>query len=284
MAKILIVGCGSIGIGLANLLCAKGHQVTGVRRSAFVNINASLDLYQADITRLSDLAQLDSGFEYIVFLVAPDSRNEQSYRSVYQLGLQNVLQHFNKQTVIPQWIFASSTGVYAQTQGEWIDETSKAQPGAGTSQIIRGAERQLLALNSANIVVRFTGIYGLGREYLLNKIRQGGCFQQAPSYFTNRIHEQDCIGVLALLLEKHISGIELEDYYLASDDNPAPQWEVVSWLARQMHLQQPDAGNYPRNASMNKRCRNSKIKSLGYEFKYPSYQQGYGEILSSQKK
>jgi nucleoside-diphosphate-sugar epimerase len=136
-----------------------------------------------------------------------------------------------------------------------------------------------MALSTQNIIVRFSGIYGPGREYLLRLASQSPEIQQDPPYFTNRIHQQDCVSVLAFLCECHLAGVELEQCYIASDDDPAPMWEVISWLASQMNCQPPGIKTTDDKPDLNKRCNNQRLKALGYTFKYPNYKTGYLELL-----
>ena len=173
----------------------------------------------------------------------------------------------------------SSTSVYGQSNGEWVDENSIAQPENVTSQLIRQAEQKLMERDDNNIAVRFSGIYGPGREYLLRMAMQAPAIQQNPPYYTNRIHEQDCIGVLAFLLERRLAGVVLDQCYLASDDDPAPMWEVMSWLAEQMNCQPPAVKSVDKDCVMNKRCNNQRLKALGYQFRYPSFKDGYLELI-----
>jgi nucleoside-diphosphate-sugar epimerase len=277
MAKILIIGCGAIGMQLAQVLVAKGHQITGLKRNPSKTDADNVDFFAADITSPADLKDLPTDFDTLYFIVSPDGRNEESYRDIYESGLNNLLNKFALAGSNPHWIFVSSTSVYGQSQGEWVDEDSIAQPDNVTSQFIRQAEQKLTDLDSGNIVVRFSGIYGPGREYLLKMARQAPAIQKTPPYFTNRIHQQDCIGVLAFLLERRLAGVALEQCYIASDDDPAPMWEVISWLAEHLKCQPPTVKSADNHAVMNKRCNNRRLKALGYKFLYPSYKDGYLE-------
>jgi nucleoside-diphosphate-sugar epimerase len=220
------------------------------------------------------LADLGTDFTHAFFIVSPDGRTEQSYRAVYETGLNNLLARLPD----TRWIMVSSTSVYGQTHGEWVDEDSVAEPGNVTSGLIRQAEQKLMDLNPANIVVRFSGIYGPGREYLLRQAMQSPAIQQTPPYFTNRIHQRDCVGVLAFLLEQRLAGKALAQYYLASDDDSAPMWDVMTWLAEQLHCSPPIV---KAGAGMNKRCSNARLKALGYQFQYPGYKDGYLELINA---
>jgi nucleoside-diphosphate-sugar epimerase len=279
MAKILIIGCGSIGLALAQALVANGHQVTGLKRHLPVNRQDGIDYFQADITQSTQLAHLATDFAAIFFIVTSDSREPSGYQAIYETGLNNLIQHFADCQQQPRWLLVSSTGVYGQTNGEWVDENSVAEPKSATSQWIRHAEQQITAFNANNVVVRFAGIYGPGRESLIRMAKLGSKIQKEPPYYTNRIHQDDCIGVLVFLLTKALAGHQLDNCYLASDHDPAPMWDVITWLAEQCHAPAPIAKT-ELATDMNKRCNNQRLVSLGYQFIYPDYKSGYQQVLA----
>jgi nucleoside-diphosphate-sugar epimerase len=280
MAKVLIVGCGAIGYQLAELLAKAGHDVTGLKRNPPKTSNENFKFVRADISVSQDLKALDTDFEHIFFIVSADSRNENSYHDIYETGIDNLLNKFAQAgSQQAPWIFVSSTSVYGQNQGEWVDEDSETKPNKSTSLKIVQAEQKLMAINPANVVVRFSGIYGAGREYLLRMAKQAPSIQQHPPTFTNRIHQRDCVGVLQFLFEQRVAGINLEQCYVASDDDPAPLWDVISWLAVQMQCDPPIAQIAGHDSDMNKRCRNDRLKKLGYSFIYPDYKAGYLELV-----
>ena len=279
MAKILIIGCGSIGTQLAHNLAAKGHDVTGLKRNPPKLDIGEVNYFTADISLAYQLEELPLDFEFIYFIVSPDGRNKESYQTIYEIGLTNLIDRFAKEGASQNWIFVSSTSVYGQSEGEWVDEESIAQPDNITSQYIRQAEQQLMDLNPQNIVVRFSGIYGPGREYLLRMAKQQSVIQKDPPYYTNRIHQQDCIGVLIFLLEQSLAGVTLEQCYLASDDNPATMWDVMSWLTEHLSCKPPEVKVNDKEVGMNKRCNNQRLKTLGYDFQYPDFKAGYLELI-----
>ena len=277
MANILIVGCGAVGGQLAHNLAQQGHTVTGIKRSPRTNnADSAVRMVAADISQASTLTKIANDFDRLVFAVSTDGRTEASYKSVYQAGLDNVLAKFPN---IP-WLFVSSTSVYAQNQGEWVDEQAVAEPILLNSQLIRAAEQKITAANPSNIVVRFSGIYGSERRYLLDKAAQTPAIQQTPAYYTNRIHQDDCVGVLAFLLQQSLAGAVLEPCYLASDNDPAPLWEVMCWLAERQDCPPPVATPIEAHAVQNKRCVNRRLKALGYQFIYPSFRDGYGALMA----
>lgn len=273
MAKILIVGCGDIGGEVAKRLAEAGHQVTGLKRHPPEQVD-NINYVAADITVSSQLQNLSKDFDFVFFILSPTGRTEESYRAIYATGLDNLLNHFANAKQSPRWFFTSSTSVYAQSQGEWVDENSITQPENVNSQLIKEAEQKIISANPENIVVRFSGIYGEGREYLLRLTQQIPAIQKNPPYFSNRIHRRDCVEILLFLLQQQLNGRVLEQCYLASDDEPAPIWDVMTWLAKQICCQPPTIKTSDTNG-MNKRCNNQRLKNLGYQFQYPSYKVGY---------
>lgn len=274
MTSILIIGCGTIGQALGDALVKQGHQVIGLRRRPPTTLS-SFKFIAADITSQAAINQLDLAVDLVFFIVSADGRTEQSYREVYQYGLSNTLNQWRN---VP-WFFVSSTSVYGQTQGEWVDEASPTQPLGITSQLIVQAEQQVRAAHPLNVVVRFSGIYGPGREYLLRMAKQAPTIQQSPPYYTNRIHQQDCVGVLNFLCQQRLAGRALDACYLASDLDPAPLWEVIDWLSTHRHCLPPQAKPIDPKAERNKRCSSRRLQALGYTFLYASYRDGYLPLI-----
>ena len=281
MAKILIIGCGALGHELAMQLAEAGHDVTGLKRNPPPECNEKFKYFRADITVSQDLEKLGTDFDHLFFIVSADSRNESSYHEIYEIGINNLINKFGQSNLVAPWIFVSSTSVYGQKLGEWVDEYSPTFPEKRASHKIVNAEQKLIAMNPNNVVVRFSGIYGLGREYLLRMAKQTPSIQKDPPYYTNRIHQSDCVAVLKFLFEQRLAGISLEQCYLASDDDPAPLWDVISWMTEKMHCNPPLAKIPGQDDDMNKRCRNDKLKKLGYSFKYPDYKAGYSALISA---
>lgn len=277
MAKILVIGCGDIGYPVALRLHQQGHQVTALKRSAPA-ISTPFPIFIADIRSASSLVSLPSSFDAVIFIVAPDSRQAEEYQTLYDVGLSNLLAHFAAAEQPPSWLMVSSTSVYEQNRGEWVDETSMAEPVSATSRWLVAAEKRLWAASNRNCVVRFSGIYGPGRDWLVRRAEQGESVQQQPPSYTNRIHAEDCVAVLLFLLEKQLAGLALEPCYLASDDEPAPLWDVMSWLSEQFAYPHPSPLSVAPDAPQNKRCRNTRLKALGYRFLYPSYRDGYATV------
>lgn len=274
MARILVVGCGDIGYPIALALHDLGHQVVGLKRRP-PEKSTPFPILVADIRHAGSLRVVSPEFDLVLFIVAPGSRQLEAYQALFQSGLENMLAHFASAAVTPKWLMVSSSSVYGQNQGEWVDEGSATQPASATSQCLVAAEQLLWAADQSHCVVRFSGIYGPGRDWLIRRAALGEAIQQTPPSYTNRIHCDDCVGVLLFLITKLLAGEQLHSCYLASDIDPAPLWDVMTWIAGQYGFPAPVALSLPGAAPQNKRCSNARLIALGYEFLFPGYRCGY---------
>ncbi|MBQ0719801.1 MAG: NAD(P)H-binding protein [Gammaproteobacteria bacterium] len=277
----MLLGCGGLGRKLAQQLLTAGHRVVAIKRSAPPALVPGLDVIVADITLQSAMDKLPVDVDQVVVLLAPAQRNENAYRQLYHRGLQNVLGHFASAGVEPHWLLVSSTSVYAQCSGEWVDEDSPAQASCFNGRALLEAEQDLWAHSDKSTVLRFSGIYGPGRESLLRRVRDGVPVQDDPPYYTNRIHEADCVGILCFLIARRVAAKPLEKLYLASDSAPAPLAEVALWLSQTMDCRPPAKLGDSTHKNSNKRCSNRKLLALGYALRYPTYRQGYSELLGT---
>ena len=102
-----------------------------------------------------------------------------------------------------------------------------------------------------------------------------------PQY-TNRIHRDDCAGVL-----EHLIGLDdAPSVLLAVDDDPAPERVVLEWLAGALGAPQPrpsEGGSIVRSGRGNKRCRNDRLRATGYKFLYPTFREGYASLIEEQR-
>jgi len=277
--RILIAGCGKLGSAIARELASSGHLVTGLRRTAQPK-KQDVDYLQADLTCPESLAKLPTEFDLVLMIVTPSDYSEAGYRAIYLEGVGNLLSHFARRNSFPQIIYVSSTRVYGQQQGERVDENSETIPADAQGRILLEAEQQVFAFGEVNAtkrntVVRFSGIYGPDAQFMQRLAAQDKPIQFDPPCFTNRVHREDCVGSLVFLAEKALSGEALESLYLVSDDDPAPKWAVVNWLAEQTGLPSPEKEICDASTGQGKRCGNQRIREAGYSFKYPSYREGY---------
>ncbi|MFV3370337.1 NAD-dependent epimerase/dehydratase family protein [Pseudomonas sp. NY15435] len=281
--SLMIVGCGDVGSRLARQLAARDWRVHGLRRNV-----AALPLEVLPVA--GDLGQLEcpdswpiGKLDYLVYCAAASQHDEAGYRAAYVEGLRNTLGWLQQRGQTPKrLLFVSSSGVYAQRAGEWIDENSPAEAESYSGSVMLEAEQVALHSGIPASVVRLTGIYGPGREWLLKQVRDGYRVASEPPLYANRIHAEDCAGLLAHLLEADRSGVELEDCYLGVDNDPAALHEVVGWLREQLGVTQWSEEQTVRRAG-SKRCSNARARALGWEPRYPSFREGYAAILAGKQ-
>ena len=279
--SLLIAGCGDVGGRLASRLISQGWQVHGLRRS----ISA---LPQGVLPVAGDLAQSqcpadwpEGPLDYLVYCAAANESSEAGYRAAYIEGLRHVLGWLREHGQMPRRVlFVSSTSVYGQQGGEWVDESSPVEPEGYSGRILLEAEQLLLTSEWPASVVRLSGIYGPGRAWLLNQVRQGYRVASEPPLYGNRIHADDAAGLLAFVLQADQRGQALEPLYIGVDDCPAPLHEVVAWLRDYLGVTDWSAETSIRRAG-SKRCRNSRARALGWVPRYADYRQGYAAILAT---
>ncbi|MFJ3483919.1 SDR family oxidoreductase [Pseudomonas sp. NPDC090202] len=277
--SVLIAGCGDIGGRLASQLLPHGWTVCGLRRSVAKLpagvLGVSGDLFDARMPEQWPEGRID----YLVYCATPSQRDEAGYRAAYVEGLRHVLSWTERSGQKPKRvIFVSSSSVYGQQQGEWIDETSPAEATGFSGVVMREAEALALSCGFPASIVRLTGIYGPGRSDLMNRVRQGYSVAIDPPLYGNRIHADDAAGLLAFLLQADVKGSALEDCYLGVDDAPAPLAEVVDWLRQRLGVTQWADENSVRRAG-SKRCSNARARALGWVPRYASYREGYEAML-----
>ncbi|HXH11968.1 MAG TPA: SDR family oxidoreductase [Alphaproteobacteria bacterium] len=282
MARILIAGCGYVGSALGVRLAALGHEVWGLRRTA-TGLPAGVHHVAADLKDPHTLRQLPPAIDTVFYTAAADGMDDAAYRAIYVDGLRYLLEALVSQRQSPRRVFfTSSTAVYAQAHGEWVDEASPTEPEHFTGRRVLEGERLLLTGPFPATVLRLGGIYGPGRVGLIERVRQGlARCREGSALYINRIHRDDCAGAL-----HHLMTLPQPDaVYIGVDHEPAEQCDVLRWLAAQLGAPPPRVealpGVEPRRSRTNKRCCNAKLIASGYTFRYPTFRDGYAALLAA---
>lgn len=277
--RVLIAGCGDIGTRLGHLLVKDGHRVWGVRRNA-EHLPGEFTPIAADLSQPLDTAVLPPELSTVYFTAAASERTDSAYQSAYVQGVENLIEALGNQPELKRFIFVSSTSVYAQRGGAWVDEESPTEPDHFTGKRMLEAESKVSASPWNSTCVRFGGIYGAGRERLLKTILSGSAKLKNPEgestpFYTNRIHQDDCAGLLAHLLVCP----DQPEILIGVDNNPAPYNTVLEWMAKECGatLSTEPHANPGRS---NKRCMDVQLRELGYEFLYPSFRHGYRPLIA----
>ena len=286
--RVLILGCGYVGLPLGAKLALEGHEVYGVRRSD----SAAAELrsrgiipFCADVSQPESLKELPRGYDWVVHCVSASGGGAAEYRRVYLDGTRNVLQWLA--AAPPQkFVYTSSTSVYAQTDGSVVDESSAAEPIAETAQILLETEGLILAATRSGeipgIILRMAGIYGPGRGYWLKQYLTGHAqLEGSGERWLNMVHRDDVVGALAATLQAGRPG----EIYNVVDDEPTTQRGLFQWLASRTggSMTAGDLTASPRKRGItSKRVSNQKLKhDLGYRFLYPSFREGFEPQLAS---
>ena len=294
--RVLVVGPGYVGLPLALDLARRGHEVSALSRTADNKselIAADVRTFKADITNLESLLRLPCDWDWIINCVSSSRGTIEQYRKVYLDGTHNLLSWLAKSP--PQkFVYTSSTGVYGQSDGSVVTESSPTAPESETGKILVETENMLLTAALEQrfpaIVLRVSGIYGPDRAYWLKKLtEEGGEIESSGERIINMVHRDDVVGAIVAALEKGEAG----KIYNVTDDEPVSRRELFEWRDKNFNLQtsnslrpssataESERARHKRGAT-NKRVSNARLKAeLGYEFKYPTFRKGFSAILSS---
>lgn len=272
--RVLIAGCGDVGSVLATSLLRDGHAVFGLKRDPS-SLPEGVRGVQADLLQSETLKALPGQIDALVYMPTPGSRDRAGYEAIFLQGWKNLWSALDREP--GRTLLVSSTAVYGETDGSRVDEATPAHPARFNGETLLEME-QLAAKSTQNLVVaRISGIYGPGRERLISQAATDGLeVQQVPPFFTNRIHRDDAARALQHLLELE----NPEPLYVVTDDNPAPRFDVVKWLAIAQGKPAPVAVT-DEGTGQGKRASNHRLRASGFVLRYPDYRAGYGAVLEA---
>ena len=283
--RVLIVGCGYVGLPLGKELARQGHAVFGLRRSVLADAElqaAGITPLHADITRPETLARLPRDFDWVVSCVAAGG-GAANYRRVYLDGTRNLLDWLAGMPP-EKFVHIGSTSVYAQFDGSVVTEASPADPVAETSKILRQTEKVLLAAARGKfpaVILRVAGIYGPGRGHWVKQFLRGEArIEGDGSRWLNMIHRDDVVGCIIAALNNGRAG----EIYNASDDEPMSQLNFFAWLAetlgKPLPPSVPETPDERKRGVMAKRVSNAKLRTeLKYQFRFPDFRAGYKALF-----
>lgn len=268
--RIAIIGCGYIGTETASLWKKKGYSVTATTRNPDQLEILAHETQKTLIIHGNDeeeLAPLIEANDTLLITIAADSREH--YERAY-LHTSQIFRHLALEMDLPrQLIYTSSTSVYGDHHGKWVDETSPLLAQSDQGKILREAEKNYLSLEELGwtvCILRLAQIYGPGRE-LSHKIKQleGHILPGSGDQYTNMVHKHDCAHAIDYALRHHLEGI----YNLADDEHPTRK-ELYDTLSHKFHHPKIQWDpSHPVLHSGNKRVSNHKIKAEGFAFLHP---------------
>ena len=282
--RVLIVGCGYVGLPLGKELVRQRHAVFGLRRSALAADemqSAGIHPLLADVTQAATFAKLPRDFDWVVNCAASGGGGADDYRKIYLEGNCNLIAWLAG-SPLKKFIYTSSTSVYGQNDGSLVTENSPAEPDADTAKVLVETEKLLLAAAVERrfpaVVLRVAGIYGPARGHWFKQFLRGAArIEGDGTRWLNMIHRDDLIGVIIAALENGKPG----EIYNATDNEPVSQLTFFEWLAAELKRPLPpkvaaDAEAWRKRGVTNKRVSNAKLRAeLKYEFQHPDFRAGY---------
>jgi nucleoside-diphosphate-sugar epimerase len=299
--RVLIVGCGYVGLPLGKELGRQGHEVFGLRRSALAEAEmqaAGIVPLHADITLPDSLKNLPRDFDWVVNCSASGGGGAADYRKIYLEGNRNLIAWLAG-SPLKKFIYTSSTSVYAQNDGSLVTEKSPAEPEADTAKVLVETEKLLLGAAHGSrgrsphqprfpaVVLRVAGIYGPGRGHWFKQFLRGEArIEGDGSRWLNMIHRADLIGGIIAALRDAKPG----EIFNAADNEPVSQLKFFEWLAAELKRPMPstvpaDIEVWRKRGVTNKRVSNAKLRAeLKYTFQFPDFRAGYAAEIARLKK
>lgn len=289
--QALIIGCGYLGLRVARRWREAGVQVAALTRSesrAKDFRSEGIEPFIGNVLDASSLRTLPPA-DLLLYAVGYDPTAAAAKAEVYIRGLSNVLAETGPR--VGGVIYVSSTSVYGQSGGEWIDEKSPCVPTSEGGRICLAAEavvRRFLDQTAWGTVLRLSGLYGPGRLIArVESLRGGVPIAADPEGWLNLIHGDDAAAVITALAAQRPPA----PTWLVSDDRPIHRREFYETMARLMNTPSP---RFDRDASptgrggrgrggggLNKRCSNERLRrELGMHLQFPTIETGLPDALS----
>jgi nucleoside-diphosphate-sugar epimerase len=273
----LILGCGYLGRHVAALWREQGHRVIAATRNA-QHLPKDVEPIVCDVldpASLRALPQVDT----VLYAIGFDRTSGATMRAVYVDGLANVFEHL---PAPERFIYISSSSVYGQTDGGWVDESAPTAPVEESGRIVLDAEAVLRAKLPSAIILRFAGIYGPGRLLRRQTIEKGEPIVGDADKWLNLIHVED--GAAAALAAEQRG--QPGRIYNVCDDHPVRRRYFYAALATALgapapHFsplppgEGPGVRVLPPHEKAHRRINNRRMKGeLSVALRYPDYDQG----------
>jgi nucleoside-diphosphate-sugar epimerase len=272
--RILLAGCGDLGQRVARLLLAGGNEVFALRRQPPADSDGAIRWLQADLARPETLSTLPGDITHLVYLPAPGSREASTYRSVFTDGLRHMVQALGPAS-LQRVLFVSSSAVYGEHHGAWVDEDTLPAPLGFNGQVLLEAEQWLASQPASAVVVRLAGLYGPGRLQLVERIRAGQVHAPRQQlHWANRIHVDDAAAAIVHVLMHP----DPHRIYVGVDDMPLPLHTLYDSVAALIGVPNVPDGPAPVGVG-SKRLSNARLRESGFRARWPDAREGYAALL-----
>ena len=277
MARVLIAGCGYVGEAAADAFHERGWEVEGWTASTESAAKLSERPYSVrsvDLTNPNAVATASGEFDVVIHCVSSRGGDEKQYRQLYFEGAKNLIHAFPRAMLL----FTSSTSVYAQADGSVVDESSPAEPRHPKGKILRKTEELVLA--AGGIVARLGGIHGPRRSFFLTRFLEGIASVGGNDRLINHVHRDDIVVALVMLAGRRAEC--RNEIFNVVADQPIKASAAYAWLSSRLGkpgLSTVSDVRQPKRGESNKQVSNEKLRALGWEPRYPTFEGAMSESI-----
>lgn len=270
--RVLLAGAGDLCLRAGRLLRERGDEVWALRRRPPADDASGLRWLAGDLTQ--KLRGLPPGITHVVYAPAPDARDAQAYRAVFEHGPRNLLDALDR-AALRRFVFVSSSAVYGDHGGAWVDEDTPACPAGFNGKILLEAEDWLREEFGCATSLRLAGLYGPGRTALLRRIAEGSArVPRGAGHWANRFHIEDAARAVV-----HVLGLEHAlPCYIGADDTPHLIEDLYDALAHMLDAPAPPEGPLQGTAG-SKKLSNARLRASGFVPAWPDAVQGYRPLI-----
>jgi nucleoside-diphosphate-sugar epimerase len=269
--KTTIIGCGYIGLALAEMLHQKHHFLTCTTINPKSIKKLKKTTQKSLIMRGTDKNEVSLILENNdTIIVTVEAKNSDEFENTY-LQTAHTIKECAKEIEAPKKIiFTSKTSVYGNHDGMWVDESAPLKAKDEFAKILIDTENTISSLNDFGwsvAILRLTQVYGGENHEIIDLFKESykNVLPGHSDYYTNMVHRDDVVGIISYLIDHDIRGI-----YNVSDDEHPTRDEFSKKICAKLNLDlpkyDPTLADFPDN---NKRVANYRIKEKGYLFKHP---------------
>lgn len=257
--RILFIGYGKTSRHVAKQLFAQGHEIVAVSRSSVTD--SHIQHLQQDIHQL-DLSTI-TAIDCVYILLSPDQRDVQAYQQTYVDSIVPIVEAL-KSHPVQRVVLVSSTRVYAENEGHWVDDDTVIQPADAQGEVLYEMEQKWRQCYAEKLViVRPSGIYS-GDSVYMERLAQSTTIYPHVHY-ANRIHQQDLINFLVILATL----TQPKASYIVSNLEPLALHSMILALQRQLGLAQLSLENSKKMTG--KRLDPKNLREMDFIWQYPTY-------------
>jgi nucleoside-diphosphate-sugar epimerase len=267
-----------VGSALGSALVEQGHDVVGTTTTPERRAGLERRGIQPMVVELSDEDRLAAMLHdrEVVFLTVAPGGSDRSYRDVYLEGVRHLLASVGG-SAVTRIVYTSSTSVYGQRDGGWVDEDSPTEPTSERGGILVETERAVLdgarARGMIATVLRVAGIYGPGRGPINRVVQYAGRQRTGGAVYVNLVHVEDIVQVCVKLLDVDYAGV-----LNLSDGHPVPRRTYYDRIMAVAGAAPIDWVNDDNSEDRGKRVSNRRIREvLDLRLRYPSYESVLGD-------